>query len=429
MTGLLSMSGCKASEQASGDAAGEVAPTPVLEPADEPEPPVPAKTVNEFYARGTPTFVLGTAGDDAADRGVAMQVDLIRSMVFSTAQVVTDTTISLDAGPSSWPANPVVYGGPHVNSLLAALELPFELSAGRLSIGGQTFEGEDHQLIAIVPASDRNPEFVLYAGTGTPGVAEINAVKHGGEAIVVIDAFGRRVTGSWTRGPDGLMAKLDEPARRIPWRRVEREVAGAKVRFAFPEQLAREDDEDALIDAMSRGITRAIERLEIADPVAIDVYVHPDRGSKKSLTGDGGDGHAVAMAHALHVIRNNPAAGGPLELLTAHEATHVLAFAAWGPVGSSLIGEGLAVYVAGQYGGVSLEQWAKRVEAPQAIEELLGAGFRVRAEAETYPIAGVLVAAAIEQVGLEQVRLHLYGATPDTWADACERAGFRNPLR
>jgi hypothetical protein len=138
------------------------------------------------------------------------------------------------------------------------------------------------------------------------------------------------------------------------------------------------------------------------------------------LTGNEGDGHAVPMARTLHVLRNDPSG---LERLLAHEATHVLAYEGWGPAGTVLLGEGLAVHVSGQYGGTTLDEWALRLDATPSITELLGPSFRKRPEAETYPVAGLLVGAAIEQVGIDRVRAHLYGATAQGWAEACERAG------
>lgn len=422
----LLASNCQAPPEPASKSSAQQDASPPAPPPDAPAPPEPPPpptntTINEFYARGTPTFIVGTAGDDAADRGIAAQVELIRGTVFPSATVVADTTIPTD--PSAWPSNPVVYGGPHVNALLARLELPVSLAPGRLELGGVSFEGDGYQLIAAIPAGPHNPEFLLYAGTGTPGVAEINAVKHGGEGILIIDAFGRLQTGTWTSGSAGIEAKLDESARRIAWRFVERESGPVRVEIGFPEQLPAASDEAAVIDALARGITRASEQLQVSAPTSLRVYVHPDPGSKKSLTGFEGDGHAVAMAATLHVLTHDPSDGGPLELLVAHEATHVLAHASWGAAGMPLLGEGLAVHVAGQYGGVKLETWARKIKNAPTIAELLGPGFRKRPEAETYPIAGLLVRAAIDHVGLDNTRTHLYGATPQTWAEACERAG------
>lgn len=80
------------------------------------------ETPNAFFARGTPTFIVGTAGDERCDRAVAAQVELVRAQLFPGAAVVTDEAVG-----HAWPANPVVYGGAHVNVLVAALapELPF----------------------------------------------------------------------------------------------------------------------------------------------------------------------------------------------------------------------------------------------------------------------------------------------------------------
>lgn len=57
------------------------------------------------------------------------------------------------------------------------------------------------------------------------------------------------------------------------------------------------------------------------------------------------------------------------------------------------------------------------------ISELLGKGFFAAPEPETYPFAGLLVEAAIAEVGLQRVGEHLYGATAPGWDDACKAAG------
>lgn len=420
---LLGAPGCKASEQADGGEQADPAPAPAPAPVSEPVAEPSNTTINQFYGRGTPTFVIGTSGDDVSDRAIAVQVELVRSLFFPTATIVTDTSIDVAAGPSAWPSNAVVYGGPQVNSLIAALELPFELGPGRLRIGDRTFEGDGYQFVAVVPAGPRNPEFLFYAGTGTPGIAEINGVTHGPEPLLVIDAFGRLATGSWARN-DRLAAVLDQPARRIEWRTHERQVGSVKVRVAFPEQIPADEEEPRIVDAATRGLTTAVDRMMFSEPATIDLYVYPDRRSKESLTGNGGDGNAVVMADALHMLRFDAAPGGAFERVVVHEATHVLSHQSWGPAGTPLLGEGLAVYISGEYGGVELGEWAERIDEAPPITELLGPAFRQRPEAEMYPIAGLLVGAAVERVGLAEVREHLYAATAQSWADACERAGI-----
>lgn len=389
-------------------------------------------TPNAFLARGTPTFIAGTGGDERADRAVRAQIGMIAPL-FPGAVVLDDRAVvaALERG-DPWPDHPIVYGGPHVNLALAAIapELPFTLGADRLAIGGEVFEGPGVRLIAVVPAGPSHPELLVYAGSGTPGVAEINGVKHGTEPILVADAFGRLVAGRWVRGPDGaLAAALGPRARRIAWRTVPRELAGraatGPVRFHFPAVLPAAADEGDVVEAAMRGLATVVAKLELAAPAPLDVYVYPDRRSKASLTGDGGDGHAVPAARALHVLQGDatPAARAAFEGLMAHEGTHLLAYEAWGPAGTSLLGEGLAVWVSGRYAGRPLAEWRQRLPAHPPVAALLGPGFRAAPEATAYPVAGLLVEAAVARVGLAGVRDHLLGADADGWEDACVRAG------
>ncbi|MBI5502505.1 MAG: hypothetical protein HY907_19835 [Deltaproteobacteria bacterium] len=425
--------------------AAPAAPRPAPSGGDVPEAePAPAPgaintTPNEFLARGIPTFVLGTAGDDRADRIVAAQVGLVREL-FKASATVLDDSIDVAAGASAWPPNPVVYGGPDVSSVVARLApvLPLSLGPDRLAFGEREFRGTDLRVIAVVPAraSDANgpghPEFLLYAGTGSAAVAEINGVQHGQEPILVANAFGRLQAGRWERSPAGAVAAAfpDPPSPRIAWRVVERPLAPAAgdatpatVRFGFPEQLAPAGDEAEVIDAALRGLAVAVKKLGLAAPSSLSLYVYPDRRSKLSLTGDQGDGYAVVSANVLHVLHADPSPGGPLETLVVHEGTHVLAYAAWGPAGTALVGEGLAVWASGQYGGATLDQWKQRLDAPPRLADLLGAGFRRTPEATAYPLAGLLVAAAVDTVGLDAVRTHLLPAPASTWSDACVAAG------
>ncbi|MBK9031059.1 MAG: hypothetical protein IPL61_06945 [Myxococcales bacterium] len=388
--------------------------------------PVQNLTPDELLARGTPTLVVGTLGDDAADRAIVLQAERVREL-FAGAAIVPDTSIDLAAGPSGWPPNPILYGGAQVNAVVAALgdELPLHVDAERIVVGGETYAGVGERVIAVVPADATHPAFLLYAGTGTPGVAEINSIRHGGEPLLLADVHGRLQTGTWVRGADGeVTATLAARARRIAWRTVDRAVAGATVRVAFPAQLAAAPDEAAVVDAIARGSARAAERLQVAAPPAMTIYVYPDRRSKETLTGDPGDGHAVASGAALHVIRFDPAPDGGLERLVTHEATHAITGQLWGPAGSGLIGEGIAVWASGQYGGRALADWQHtRGDRPPVAALLPMKAFRARPEADTYPLGGLLVTIAVERVGLDAVRDHLFGATAETWADACRTAG------
>jgi hypothetical protein len=395
-------------------------------------------TPNDFLKRSGLTFVAGTAGGDRTARATLAQIESIRA-AFPGATLLNDQAIDVAKGAQGWPANPVLYGGPHSNSVLARLApaLPFAMERGRLRLGSEVFEGDDIRLIAVIPAhatdarGPDHPEFLLYAGTGSPGVAEINAVRHGAEPILVADTFGRLLSGTWQRTPEGaLVPVFPEPrARRIGWRAVERTLAhasgsGGLVQVRFPAQLPPAADEQQVVDACMHGLATAVQKLELAAPVSVTVYVYPDRGSKRSLTGDAGDGKAEILAHAVHVIRFDPAPNGPLERLLTHEGTHMLLDQAWGTPGSALFGEGLAVWASGSYGGVPLQECASRIPADlPPLSRLLGPQFRRFPEQSAYPLAGLLVDIAVKQVGLGGVRDHLYGATAATWEAACREAG------
>src|SRR5688572_6897813 len=129
-------------------------------------------------------------------------------------------------------------------------------------------------------------------------------------------------------------------------------------------------------------------------------------------------------SRARCVIAFEASERGPLENLVAHEATHVLAAVRLAPAGSVLLGEGLAVWVSGQYGGKTLEEWRGALAEPVAsVAELLGPRFRALPEATSYPLAGILVETLVAELGRERVLDTLYPATAATWDAACERAG------
>ena len=397
-------------------------------------------TPNDFFKRGTPTFVVGTAGDDHADRAIKAQAAMIRDLLFPAARIIDDSALDVAKGPAEWPANPILYGGPHANHVLAKLgaSLPFRMARGKLTVGDQMFEGDEYRLITLVPAraADKDgpghPEFLLYAGTGTPGVAEINGVRHGGEPILIADAFGRLLAGTWQKTSSGTMVPTFAQPRagRIEWRAVERELKmkssanALMVQMHFPQQLPAAKDEEQVIQAGLRGLARAADKLGAISSGNLSVYVYPDLGSIASLTGQRGDGHAVVEARVLHVVRFDPGMGGGFENLLAHEGAHALAYDTWGATGTPLLGEGLAVWASGAYGGVSVRDWKRRVPQPvPPVADLLGKRFRQMPEGQSYPLAGIFVEAAVEKLGIAKLRQHLYGATASTWDVACKEAG------
>lgn len=367
-------------------------------------PRVIAGVPNDVFSQADRVYVRPTGGDARADQIATNQIDLVRAG--------TDTKVIDDVDVHAWPEHAIVYGGPAINRALSE-PLPLTIGDGRLQLGGETFVGDDLRLVTLVPAQPGRPAFVLYAATTAGGLAEINSLAHGGDPILIADAFGTLVTGRWVARGDRVDAELGPRARRIGWRTVTRTVGKMSVRVRFPDMLAIAADDEATIAACVAGVTQAVTKLAIDPSAPLDIYVYPDRRSELSLTNDQGDGHAVSAAHALHVLKNPPAA---MTSLVAHEATHILAVDAFGLAGMALMGEGLAVWVAGQYGGTALADW--RLDVVPPLGALVGRAFRKLPEGVAYPYAGTFIAVAIERLGLTRVEHALLPLSPFGWDEA-----------
>lgn len=387
------------------------------------------RTPNELYASGSPTFIAGTLGDDHEDRVIRGQIEVIRGALFPNAKMVDDTTIDVTQGRAAWPVNPVLYGGPQHNAVVAALaaELPFRMTSDSLEIDGHTLKGAGTQLITLVPEGGNalsHPSFMLYAGTGPEGVAEINAMPHGESEIAIYDAFDSIAGGSWQRSATGFTPQLNwAPPRKsfddehidLPRTRSPAKVTISTVRGADYDGLP------AKREAVLRGVATSLKKLDIAAPTEVRVVIYPNAEVKKALTHTAGNGHAAPAARTLHVLAFD---AKPLERLVAHESTHVFTQQAWAPPGTVLLGEGLAVWVSGQYGGVELADWKQKLAKRAPLTSLLGAKFRQLPEQETYPVAGLVTAAIIDRVGLAKLRETIWPATPASFEAACARAGL-----
>lgn len=384
-------------------------------PAPARPTPVPAVSVAELLGR-SPTFVAGTAGDDFSDHRIATQIGLMRDLALPGAPVIDDVAIASEG----WPKTPLLYGNEDTNAALAAVaaRLPLSVTRKAIDIGGKTFKGPGYRLIATVPADGDRPELALFAGTGIAGIAEINAVKLAAEPIMIADAHGLLVTGRWQRRGDELVAVLGEPRRRIEYRTINKQLEIGSATFLFPKMVPERDTDKEVIAAATRGLATVARKLGLED-LMVAIYVYPDPRSKVSLTGKGGDGHAVPSSRALHIIGEPSPA---LESLVAHEGTHAIAYYAWGPPGTALIGEGLAVWVAGGYQGKPLDEWAKQLEMIP-IARLRSRAWLEIPEAKKYPLAGLFVDVAIAEVGADKFREHLLGASSESWDKACLEAG------
>ena len=392
----------------------------------------PAPLPNDLYASTPLTFVVGTLGDDASDRIVSSQVALVRSLFFPQAAVVADTTIT-GATARDWPQHAIVYGGQHVNRLIAATAscLPLRIDRDVIEIGERKLTGPEYQVIALIPADERDgacrhPDFLLLAGAGSPGVEEINSLRHGAHQVEIADRFGPWLSGRWEGQGEATHFVTEVERPRLTWNReplrgVQPGAPGFGATVNYPSIVPPWNDVKLVHEAIARGLAQAAARLGVETGTP-GVYVYPDYGSIQSLTGKRVDAWTAVAAQVIHVTV--PAQFDPerLALTIAHEATHLFAPRAAGQAASPLMGEGLAVWVSGHYGGVPLDEHAKQMgfEATDLTREL-GAEFSKHPESETYPLAGLLVGQLVDAYGLPAVLRDFYGTPPAEWTDGAGR--------
>jgi hypothetical protein len=321
-----------------------------------------------------------------------------------------------------------------VNALVAAVApgAAVRAEAGKIVVADRTFEGTEHRLIALVPGraagehGPAHPAYLLYAGAGMPGVTEINSVPHGVNGVLVADRFGALLRGKWELSADKApRLDLGTPVNRAGWAPGAPGEEGDAVTFSYLRKgepgLDVQMAERQIEQACRRGVETARARLgiqSVAPP--LHVHLYPDARVKREWTGRSADGHVDILSRTLHVRIADPIA---LEHLVAHEATHLLVDG-WGPVATPCVGEGIAVWVAGGYGGKTLDDWAKaeRADVPK-VADLLGPQFRRFPEPVTYPLSGLLLEALVAKVRVDGVRERFLSATAATWADACSAAG------
>lgn len=149
-------------------------------------------------------------------------------------------------------------------------------------------------------------------------------------------------------------------------------------------------------------------------PARVDYWKYPDIPTKIEYTGVGGNGHV--LGDAIHTI-------WPVE---RHELVHVYA-RAWGRP-TPLLGEGLAVWLSGDWQGKPVREAARAIldrwiAVPDLVEP---AAFRAADDRISYAVAGALVGWILETHGVEALR-GLYGTRGDAEAFA-QRLGINPEL-
>ena len=129
-------------------------------------------------------------------------------------------------------------------------------------------------------------------------------------------------------------------------------------------------------------LARAMTALGIGTAPRITYYRYADTTQKERWTGRAGNGHTQGTT--IHTIWN----------VETHEMVHVLT-QSWGDPDTAIFGEGIAVYVDGQWQGRPIDDYAKELLAAGKVPPLRSLAdindFRAQDDLMTYAVAGSFV--------------------------------------
>jgi hypothetical protein len=167
---------------------------------------------------------------------------------------------------------------------------------------------------------------------------------------------------------------------------------------------------ERVLTVREAALRKAIEL--VGDPGSdfrIELFVYPDRATKRAETDVNDPVHSVPAARSLYVTADFAEAASP------HEEIHLVARKVWGPCYHTALYEGLAVALER---GNDLDRFAAimvdRGNVPTVASLLDEEALRARmADATAFPASGLFVRWLLERGGKERVR-SVYSAKPLT---------------
>ncbi len=199
-----------------------------------------------------------------------------------------------------------------------------------------------------------------------------------------------------------------------------RDVGGSAMHFRGSTQVQVLDEmEKAILTAEARAVAvlgpQAAER--------IDYYVYPSVGEKRLITDNPAAAHRVEWATAVHVARAER-----IDVFLTREVTKLLGAKASGNVYNPFIRDGLAVYAAGEWGGMTVAasgaDLLERKVLPRLEILIEPALYASLDERQSQPAAGSFASFAVAELGVEGLRgLAAAGsARPDAAGEVLESA-------
>jgi hypothetical protein len=153
---------------------------------------------------------------------------------------------------------------------------------------------------------------------------------------------------------------------------------------------------DAQRDQVNADLGRIETELGVPHEAKIAYYKYPDVATKERLSGQGGNAH-VGADMSVHAI-------GPAE---PHEVVHLVA-RSFGAPSSVLLGEGLAVAIAGPWNGKDPDDCVRALRKAGALPPLGKlvdvASFRALGDDVTYPASGSFVRWLLRTRGLDRLK-------------------------
>jgi hypothetical protein len=352
-------------------------------------------------------------GDSPEDEALAQQVHSWYAAEFAELTLRPASTLSEDEKAGSL----MVLGSPSTNPLLVELgeQLPVRFDDLGFEFGGYRYEEPGHGIALISPNPFGSASWVvLYAGNTLDGAFSTFTVWTGGEDYVTTRGRGvvqQQGTLCHDEQPWTWYRRYDDDLRK-PWERWTAELEGIETShhtFFFEPGSEGEQDADWFPQWQEEQHARALEMLAI-DPLdfPIRTYLYTTRDLKTEMTGVSGNGHANDLNYEVHALY-----GEGIHAVGAHEDVHVLAWHRIGAANSTLLGEGLAVWVDGVWQGESLADQAAQFRDAGEIPPLteLIDDFWSYDDLMTYPVAGHFVGFLVDGWGIEAVK-RIYAA-PD----------------
>jgi hypothetical protein len=180
-----------------------------------------------------------------------------------------------------------------------------------------------------------------------------------------------------------------EPVDAPVWKTTE------TARFRFHYQTGSEVPEWAR-KKNEKNLSEMEQALGLRMSGKIDFYHYRNNDQKRALTGNGGNAH-VEGDHTLHTVWR----------VDRHEMVHLL-MRRLGEAESPLLGEGIAVYLAGPWRERNLDDWvrdyAKEGTLPPLSSLVSNQSFRGRSDMVTYPVSGSFAGWLIETYGMERLQ-------------------------